>query len=72
MQWKTLPFLGLGKVGALAARLLHGAGFSVTGYDVRKTRQTFPFEVETADLGDVEALTPDSDGQGRGVVLSAV
>ena len=54
---ERLAVLGLGKVGALAARLLHGAGFAVTGYDARELRQSFPFETETVGLGDADAVT---------------
>ncbi len=53
---RSIAVLGLGKVGALAARLLHAADFTVTGYDVRRTRQEFPFPAEAADLGSEETL----------------
>ncbi len=32
---KSIAVLGLGKIGALAAQLLHDSGFDVTGYDLR-------------------------------------
>ena len=59
---ERLAVLGLGKVGALAARLLHGAGFSVTGYDGRALRQTFPFETNTVALDGRETLLEILDG----------
>ena len=44
--------LGLGKVGLLAAELLHDAGFSVTGHDQRTTKADHGFEVRATDLSD--------------------
>ena len=35
MSFKNIAVLGLGKVGALAATLLHEADFDVTGFDNR-------------------------------------
>lgn len=52
---KKIAVLGLGKVGALAAEMLHGSGFEVTGVDtVPKTGQPFP--VKTMDLGDTASV----------------
>lgn len=53
---KKIAVLGLGKVGALAARLLHDAGFQVTGYDLTAPRGEAPFAVKTADMNDVNGL----------------
>jgi saccharopine dehydrogenase-like NADP-dependent oxidoreductase len=54
---KKIAVLGLGKVGTLAARLLHESGFEVTGYDLIAPRGETPFAVKTADMGDVDGLT---------------
>ncbi len=60
---KKIAVLGLGKVGTLAAELLHSSGFDVTGIDV-VPRAELPFPVETLDLSDtsgVEALFAEQD-----------
>jgi saccharopine dehydrogenase-like NADP-dependent oxidoreductase len=57
MVMKKIAVLGLGKVGALAARLLHDSGFEVTGYDLTAPHGEVPFAVKTADMGDVDGLT---------------
>jgi saccharopine dehydrogenase-like NADP-dependent oxidoreductase len=54
---KKIAVLGLGKVGALAARLLHESGFDVTGYDLAAPRREVPFAVKTTDMSDVDGLT---------------
>ncbi len=43
---KRIAVLGLGKVGTLAATLLHESGFEVVGFDTRKLRRKLPFKVE--------------------------
>jgi saccharopine dehydrogenase-like NADP-dependent oxidoreductase len=53
---KKITVLGLGKVGALAARLLHDSGFEVTGCDLSVADGRFPFTTHTADMADVEGL----------------
>lgn len=53
---KKIAVLGLGKVGALAARLLHESGLEVTGYDLTMPHGEIPFAVKTADVGDVDGL----------------
>lgn len=53
---ERIAVLGLGKVGGLAASLLHDAGFAVTGIDSRILRRTFPFTVASADLADRDSL----------------
>ena len=53
---KSIAVLGLGKVGTLAAELLHDGGFDVTGLDVRQKRTKLPFPVEKADFADTGAL----------------
>lgn len=54
MSFKKIAVLGLGKVGHLAAELLAGAGFEVTGIDTRPHEATFP--TRQADLRDVGGL----------------
>ncbi len=61
-----IAVLGLGKVGLLAAKLLHQGGFSVVGHDLRAPLESLPFPVQTTDvasandlraqLGDVDAV----------------
>jgi saccharopine dehydrogenase-like NADP-dependent oxidoreductase len=48
-----IAVLGLGKVGALAAQLLHDAGFEVTGYDQRDLADRFVFPTTTINLSDI-------------------
>ncbi len=50
MSFKKIAVLGLGKVGALAATFLGEAGFEVTGFDSRASKEKLPFPVETPDL----------------------
>ena len=57
MRFKKIAVLGLGKVGALAATLLHEAGFEVTGFDVRKLKKNIPCYVDVCDFSDVDALS---------------
>ena len=53
---QKVAVLGLGKVGKLAALLLHEAGFEVIGLDVRTPREALPFGTAVADVTDVEGL----------------
>ena len=53
---KKIAVLGLGKVGALAARLLNESGFEVTGYDLTVIADKFPFKTRSADMADVDEL----------------
>ncbi|MEP3296266.1 MAG: saccharopine dehydrogenase C-terminal domain-containing protein [Pseudoruegeria sp.] len=60
---KKIAVLGLGKVGTLAAELLHGSGFEVTGIDVVE-RSDLPFPVQALDLthtSGVEAVFAQHD-----------
>jgi saccharopine dehydrogenase-like NADP-dependent oxidoreductase len=50
MPLQKIAVLGLGKVGTLAARLLHDGGFDVTGFDSRAPQDTLPFAVQVTDL----------------------
>ena len=56
MPFNTISVLGLGKVGRLAAKLLHQSGFDVTGYDIRIPREKLPFPVKTTDLTSHDAM----------------
>ena len=70
MTFQAITVLGLGKVGGLAARLLHASGLQVTGVDTRKVRARYPFDVRQADLGsgdEMEAILA-----GSGAVLSCL
>ncbi len=53
---KKIAVLGLGKVGALAAKLLHESGFEVTGYDLSVADKHFTFDAHAADMADVDGL----------------
>ena len=66
MAFDRVAVLGLGKVGLLAATLLHEAGFQVVGIDTRPPRAATPFPTRVADmsspavvrgeLGDAQAV----------------
>ena len=56
MTFKKIAVLGLGKVGTLAATLLHESGFAVTGVDAQDPRSPLPFSVTKFDLGNVAGL----------------
>ncbi len=56
MSFNKIAVLGLGKVGKLAAKLLHESGFEVAGYDQHMLREELPFPVRDADLTSMEAL----------------
>ena len=60
MSFNKIAVLGLGKVGTLAAKLLHEADFSVTGYDIRP--RDLPFVVKDSDLTSPEALAAEFTG----------
>lgn len=49
---KNIAVLGLGKVGTLAAELLHASGFTVTGFDLVSPKDSLPFVVKSIDLGN--------------------
>lgn len=50
MALNKIAVLGLGKVGTLAAKLLHQNGFTVAAFDSRKPQDTLPFATQTVDL----------------------
>jgi len=56
MAFSKIAVLGLGKVGRLAARLLHRSGFSVTGIDARAPSAASPHPVQVADLAEADRL----------------
>ncbi len=56
MAFKKVAVLGLGKVGALAATLLHEAGFEVTGFDLRPGRADLPVTVKQCDFANLDQL----------------
>ena len=62
MSFNKVAVLGLGKVGHLAAELLTGAGFAVTGFDAREGAGA-PFAIRSADLGNAAALEEALKGQ---------
>jgi saccharopine dehydrogenase-like NADP-dependent oxidoreductase len=51
-----IAVLGLGKVGALAAQLLHDAKFQVTGFDMREANENFDFVSKVVDLCSIESM----------------
>ncbi|MEM7022562.1 MAG: saccharopine dehydrogenase C-terminal domain-containing protein [Pseudomonadota bacterium] len=56
MEFERIAVLGLGRVGTLAALLLHEAGFDVVGLDTHQPREGQPYRFQTADLADLQAL----------------
>ena len=56
MSFERVAVLGLGKVGLLAATLLHEAGFEVLGIDANPTTEPLPFAVQADDVTSTEAL----------------
>lgn len=62
MSIHSIAVLGLGKVGTLAAKLLHEAGFAVTGYDQHPPRMALPFAVKSTNLASPEALAQEFAG----------
>lgn len=55
MTIKSIAVLGLGKVGKLAAKLLHESGFAVTGYDLVLPREHLDFAIDHLDLASTQA-----------------
>lgn len=56
MKINKIAVLGLGKIGELAAKLLHENGFVVTGLDMRAPREELPFDVGNLDVTSGGAL----------------
>ncbi len=61
MSFNRIAVLGLGKVGHLAAEMLAGAGFTVTGIDVRPP--VAGFATKAVDLADMAAVNAALTGQ---------
>lgn len=56
---KKIVVLGLGKVGTLAAELLHRSGFEVTGIDKIPPSKALPFSVKSLDLADTRLVAAE-------------
>lgn len=68
---KSVAVLGLGKVGTLAAELLHDTGFDVVGIDAAaRDGETLPFPTQVVDVADAAAL--EAALSGRDAVLSCL
>lgn len=52
MSFSKIAVIGLGKVGRLAATLLHEGGFEVTGVDAQSPVGGVPFKTRTGDIAD--------------------
>src|SRR5512144_276149 len=70
MSLQRIAVLGLGKVGTLAATLLHQGGLDVTGFDNRPPRDALPFAVRGADLASDDGVRAGT--QGFDAVLSCL
>jgi len=70
MPLHSIAVLGLGRVGTLAAKLLHQGGFAVTAYDSRMPQDALPFTAQTADLGSDDGVRAAT--QGFDAVLSCL
>lgn len=57
MSLETIAVLGLGKIGRLAAELLHETGFTVTGFDARTLQRKSDFDTRKIDLSNADSLT---------------
>ena len=70
VRFDDVAVLGLGKVGLLAATLLHESGCQVTGLDLRPPAKPVPFRTGTIDVSDPDAIARALDG--KGAVLSCL
>jgi saccharopine dehydrogenase-like NADP-dependent oxidoreductase len=70
MPLQRVAVLGLGRVGGLAARLLHHGGFDVTGFDNRTPQEALPFPVQVANLAADDGVRAAT--QGFDAVLSCL
>jgi saccharopine dehydrogenase-like NADP-dependent oxidoreductase len=59
MAFSNIAVLGLGKIGLLAANLLHEQGFTVTGCDQRAPAEAQRFAVAALDVASSEALSAE-------------
>jgi saccharopine dehydrogenase-like NADP-dependent oxidoreductase len=62
MPLHKIAVLGLGKVGTLAAKLLHENGFAVTGFDSRAPQEPLPFTVRAVDLASDDGIRAPTSG----------
>jgi saccharopine dehydrogenase-like NADP-dependent oxidoreductase len=62
MPLHKIAVLGLGKVGTLAAKLLHENGFDVTGFDSRAPQEPLPFAVQAVDLASDDGIRAPTSG----------
>ncbi|TNE47674.1 MAG: L-lysine dehydrogenase [Deltaproteobacteria bacterium] len=60
---RSIAVLGLGKVGTLAALLLHESDYKVTGLDVQLPRESLAFPIQQTDLSSPEVLKQKLQGQ---------
>lgn len=60
---KKIAVLGLGKVGTLAAELLHASGFEVTGIDISAQGDDLPFTVKALDLSSDDGVASEFGNQ---------
>ena len=60
---KNIAVLGLGKVGLLAAELLHNSGFNVTGIDRVAPKGEHPFTFKSLDLSSPGAVVDEFSKQ---------
>jgi saccharopine dehydrogenase (NAD+, L-lysine-forming) len=56
MSFERIAVLGLGKVGRLAATLLHESGFTVTGVDMQLPKEITPFACEAGNVSDAAII----------------
>lgn len=64
MAIQFIAVLGLGRIGSLAAHLLHDSGFAVCGIDNREIRQERPYKTIKSDISteaELEALLKSHD-----------
>ncbi len=62
MSINSIAVFGLGKIGQLAARLLHDGGFDVTGIDNRPQTKELPFKTKTIELSNTPDLATKLSG----------
>ena len=70
MPLRKIAVLGLGKVGMLAAKLLHEGGFEVVAFDSRAPHRALPFDLRTINV-ETDAAAGDAT-QGFDAVLSCL
>ena len=62
MSFDKIAVLGLGKIGKLAAKLLHESDFKVTAIDHQTPSEKLPFPVRNTDLSSAQALATEFKG----------